>query len=99
MQSRYQPEKENLKEVRFIPGTSRPPYLVEIMDTPLEFAEINTEALDVLYEEASIAASEIVSPNSFEWSSVQSLKYEELQHKFWIHFIRQYYDSCRNERP
>ena len=74
------------------------PTFEEVMDTPVNFAEINEDALLVLWNEAAIAASEIDSPNSPEWATIQERKFEELVDKYWCKFVLQYAKMARENK-
>ncbi len=69
--------------------------LTDILSNPVNYAVIDSEALDVLYEEASIAASELVGPNSYEWRSTQEAQFYLLQQRFWDKFVTQYFSLSR----
>jgi hypothetical protein len=90
IQSGYQPKEPSVTQPLL--------YLTTILEDPISYAEISEEALNVLYEEASIAASEIVSPNSYEWEEVRDDQFEKLQHKFWAKFVIKYHELSREGR-
>ena len=50
---------------------------------PWRHVDLSLEAQAALYEEASIAASEIVSPNSIEWEDCQERELAKLEAKVW----------------
>ena len=77
--------------------TTLPP-LKEVFNNPVAFAEINEDALTVLWEEATIAACEVDSPNSPGWDEIQENKFDALVDKFWCRFILQYSKMARENK-
>lgn len=69
----------------------------QIMEDPVSFAEINKEALDILYEEASIATNES-DYNSPDWDSIHEKVFDTLVDKFWCKFILQYSKLARENK-
>lgn len=74
------------------------PSLEEVFNNSVTFAEINENALAVLWEEATIAACELDSPNSHDWDEIQENKFDALVDKFWCRFILQYSKMARENK-
>lgn len=70
----------------------------QIMENPIAFAEINDDALGLLWDESIIAASEVDSPNNPGWDEIQQNKFDALVDKFWCRFILQYSKMARENK-